>query len=165
MAERKVAERNSDDSPKPERAGDSGSRSQSGLGRRIATVLVASGLTYLVTVGIVSVVPQVFWPEGDAIDPSITCAGGLRDLRDKLLAFAGEHVARGGSTDDTVEAFLAPWDRRYRGLEERCVGDEHDAWVLVGRLRERLQGTLARFDAQEGALARDMDRALARGAP
>lgn len=143
---------------KPETARESRARSPAGLGRRIATAVVVCGLAYLIIVGVASVVPQVFWPEKAVVDPSVTCADGLRDLRAELLAFAGEHVARGGSDDGrTVRNFLGPWDLRHRGLEERCAGDERDTWVLLGRMRERLQGTLERFDAEEGALARAVD--------
>jgi hypothetical protein len=143
---------------KPETPSESRARAQAGLGRRIATTVVVCGLAYLIIVGVASVVPQVFWPPKAAIDPAITCADGLRDLRAELLAFAGEHVTRGGSEDhETVRNFLGPWDLRHRGLEARCEGDERDAWVLLGRMRERLQGTLGRFDAEEGALARAVD--------
>jgi hypothetical protein len=143
---------------KPETSSESRARSQAGLGRRIATTVVVCGLAYLILVGIGSVVPQVFWPAKATIDPAITCDEGLRDLRAELLAFAGEHVARGGSADrDAVRNFLGPWDLRHRGLEARCEGDERDAWVLLGQMRERLQGTLYRFDAEEGALARAVD--------
>jgi len=140
---------------KPETAGETGARSQAGLGRRIATAVVVCALGYLVIVGVASVVPQVFWPARAEIDPSIGCAEGLSDLRSELLTFAGEHVARGGSArNGALEDFLGPWDLRHRGLEERCAGEQRDAWVLLGRMRERLQGTLERFDAEEGALAR-----------
>lgn len=157
-----MAERKSDDSPNPESAGDRRNRSQAGLGRRIATVVVGSALVYIVTVGVISVVPQVFWPETATLDPSITCAEGLRDLRAELLTFAGEHVANGGSErdDEVVDRFLRPWDLRHRGLEARCTGEERNTWELLGRMRQRLESTLARFDAEEGALARAVDHDL-----
>lgn len=156
-----MAERKSDDSPNPESTGDRRSRSQAGLGRRIATIVVSSALVYIVTVGVISVVPQAFWPEAATLDPSITCAEGLRDLRAELLAFAGEHVASGGSErGEVVDRFLRPWDLRHRGLEGRCTGEAHHTWELLGRMRQRLESTLARFDAEEGALARAVDQTL-----
>lgn len=134
------------------------------LGRRLAIGLVASLLLYLIGVGLVSVIPQVFWPEAAEIDASVRCADGLRDLRAELLAFAGEHVAAGGSErPGRVRDYLARWDLRHRGLEARCTGaGEDEAWVALGRMRERLQGTLERFDENEGALARSVDSTLAR---
>src|SRR5690606_10227867 len=117
--------------------------------------VVVFALAYLVIVGVISVVPQVFWPTRAEIDPSVGCAEGVRELQDELLTFAGDHVAKGGSAEGgTVRDFLASWDLRYRGLEDRCAGDERRAWKLLGRMRERLQGTLERFDEEEGALAR-----------
>ncbi len=152
-----MAERKRDTQERSGESAESRRRSRS-LGRRLATGLVVCGLLYLIGVGLLSVIPQVFWPEAAEVDPSISCADGLRDLRAELLAFAGEHVARGGSDDrETVRNFLGPWDLRHRGLEERCEGDERDAWVRLGQMRERLQGTLYRFDAEEGALARAVD--------
>lgn len=134
------------------------------LGRRIAIGLVASSLAYLIGVGLISVVPQVFWPEAAEVDASVRCVDGLRELRRELLAFAGEHVAAGGSEQPRrVRDFLARWDLRHRGLEARCTSEaESDAWVALARMRERLQGTLERFDQNEGALARSVDSTLAR---
>jgi hypothetical protein len=55
---------------------------------------------------------------------------------------------------------LIDWDARHAALEARCGGQGHDAWVLLGRLRQRLESTLVRFDEEEGSLARDVDSAL-----
>lgn len=160
-----MAEQKRDTQKRPSESAESRRRSRS-LGRRIATGLVVCGLVYLIGVGFVSVIPQVFWPEGADIDPAIGCADGLRDLRGELLAFAGEHVAAGGSDQPSrVRGYLQRWDLRHRGLEARCQSaDESDAWVRLGRMRERLQGTLERFDEEEGALARHVDSTLARHA-
>lgn len=146
------------------REGVESRRRSRSLGRRLATILVVCGLVYLIGVGFVSVIPQVFWPEAAEVDPSISCADGLRDLRAELLGWAGEHVASGGAEDPgPARARLSRWDLRHRGLETRCAAaGEEDAWVLLARMRERLQGTLERFDDEEGALARHVDSTLTR---
>lgn len=133
------------------------------VARRIASLIVISGIVYLIGVGIVSVVPQVFWPEKGHVPAGVTCAAGLRELRAEMLARAGEHVASGGSDDARwMRPWLTRWDLRHRALEDRCTGDDREAWVLVARMRERMEGSLERFDEEEGELARQVDRALAR---
>ena len=135
------------------------------LGRGIASVVVLGFLLYLCGVGLYSVVPQVFWPEPGTVDPSVTCVAGLTDLRGDLFAQAGERVASAGGDQASLESWLHGWDRRHLALEARCAGGEHDAWELLGRTRQRLEGTLERFDATEGVLAREMDHTLTRTAP
>ena len=133
------------------------------LGRRLALAGVVAPLAYLIVVGLASVVPQVFWPPRGDVDPSISCADGLRSLRGELLSRAGERVAAGGGTDgEALRRWLRRWDLSHRALEARCTGPERRAWRLLGQLRQRLQGTLERFDAEEGELARALDHSLAR---
>lgn len=129
----------------------------------IATVVVVAGLVYIIGVGFISVIPQVFWPEAADTDPAISCAEGLRGLRGELLARAGDHVREGGAEQPrSLRPFLNDWDLRHRGLERRCQGAGHDAWVRLGQMRGRLQATLERFDGEEGALARQLESTLAR---
>lgn len=143
------------------RDGREGSRS---VGRAIATTLVVALLAYLVGVGFYSVVPALFWPETDDVAGDPTCVEGLGDLRAELFARAGERVASGGGDRDALRSWLQGWDRRHLALEARCE-DRHDSWRLLGRLRQRVQGTLDRFDAHERELARDLDHTLAQGTP
>jgi hypothetical protein len=132
------------------------------LSRRIATLIVILGIVYLIGVAVISVVPQVFWPRAGRVDPEVTCTEGLRDLRAQMLARAGEHVASGGSEDDAwMRPWLARWDLQHRGLEDRCQGEDRETWVRLAQMRERMEGSLERFDDEEGELAREVDRALA----
>lgn len=135
------------------------------LGRGIASVVVLGGLLYLCGVGLYSVIPQVFWPEAGTVDESVSCVAGLTDLRGELFAGAGDRVANAGGDRASLESWLHGWDRRHLALEARCAGEEHDAWELLGRTRQRLEGTLTRFDATEGVLAREMDHTLSRAVP
>jgi len=137
------------------------SRRSRSLGRGIATAVVVAGLVYLCFVGFYSVIPQVFWPERGEAPDGVSCAAGLTDLRGELLARAGDRVASGGGDQASLTTWLDGWDRRHLALEARCDGERHDAWQVLGRLRQRLQGTLERFDAEEGGFARDMDSRLA----
>jgi hypothetical protein len=124
---------------------------------------VVLGLVYIVGVGFVSVIPQVFWPATAEVDPSVSCAEGLRTLQGELLARAADHVGRGGAEEPrSLRPYLEQWDRRHAALEPRCEGDAADAWVRLAQMRGRLQATLERFDAEEGALARDVQSTLAR---
>ena len=134
------------------------------LGRRLAIGITVAALGYLCLSGLVSVVPMLFWPERPALDPSVTCDAGLAELRTELFEHAGEHVRAGhsvaGDADDTLTPFLNDWDRRHLALEERCSGD--DRWSLLARVRQRLEGTLERFDDNEAELDLDIER-LTRG--
>jgi len=129
------------------------------LGRTIATVIVASGIAYLLGVGLLSVIPQIFYPAQADLPEDLSCGEGLDELRAELLDRAGERVAAGGSDTRDLRAWLVDWDARYHGLESRCDGDQYQRWTLVGRLRRRIEGTLERFDREDGALARATKRA------
>ncbi len=124
-------------------------------GRAIATTVVAGGILYLIGVGFYSVIPQIFDPPTAELPEELTCADGVDDLRDELLTRAGARVSAGGEADPTsLRAWLRGWDGRYHALEARCGAAEHERWSLLGRLRRRLQGTLERFDRDDGEIAR-----------
>lgn len=158
-----MAEERETDNARPDedRAARRDRRGRKSLGRRIATVVVSLAILYLVGVGLASVIPQVFWPDRVALDPSLTCAEGLREMRAELLARSSDRVASLGAQED-LTPFFARWDERHVALEPRCSGSELDAWELLGRLRQRVDDTLERVDDEEGDLARRMDNTLAR---
>lgn len=134
-----------------------------GIYRRIVTVLMASVIVYLCGVGLYSVVPQVFYPQTAEIPADLTCRDGLGRLRAELLTYSADRIRLPSDTEAApVAAFFAEWDPRYMGLESRCASDsEAEAWELLGRLRQRVEGTLERYDREEGELARAMDSTLA----
>ena len=79
----------------------------------------------------------------------------------ELLQTAGHRVERAGAPSlPDLHDWLRDWDRRHVALEGRCSSElERERWSLLGRLRHRLQGTLERFEREEGVLARAMNRA------
>ncbi|MEZ4336952.1 MAG: hypothetical protein R3B82_10020 [Sandaracinaceae bacterium] len=119
--------------------------------------MIAGGILYLIGVGFYSVVPQVFYPEAVDLPEDLSCSAGIDDLRDELMTHAGERVTAGGEADPTaLRTWLRTWDGRYHSLEARCDAGDHDRWSLLGRLRQRLQGTLERFDREDGEIARSI---------
>ncbi len=127
-------------------------------GRAIATTVIAGGILYLIGVGFYSVIPQIFFPPHAELPAGVTCAGGVDDLRDELMSFAGERVETGGDADPAaLRRWLRDWDGRYHALEARCDAHERPRWSLLGRLRRRLQGTLERYGREEGELARAIE--------
>ncbi|MFK7987809.1 MAG: hypothetical protein AB8I08_17460 [Sandaracinaceae bacterium] len=132
-----------------------GRRGKTGrLGRWIANSIVVAGLAYLILSGLFSVIPQIFWPERAELDSSVTCTEEVVNLRSELLAHFGERVSAGGHSTDDLTPWLRDWDQRHAALADRCDGAPSHS--LLGRLRERLESDLSRFEAGAG----DLDRAL-----
>ncbi len=132
-----------------------------GLYRRVAGAFFASAIVYLIAVGLFSVIPQIFWPEHSELPEDVTCRAGLDELRGELLGYSAARVR--DPADQTAPApFFVGWDDRHVALMARCApGEERDAWELLGRMRQRVQGTLERYDREEAELARAMDSTLA----
>ncbi|MBX3272146.1 MAG: hypothetical protein KF729_17910 [Sandaracinaceae bacterium] len=117
--------------------------------------MVAGGILYLIGVGFYSVIPRVFSPPASELPASVTCARGVETLRVELLDRAAERVRTGGEADPSaLRRWLRDWDGRYHALAPRCGAGEQARWALLGRLRYRLQGTLERYDREDGELAR-----------
>ncbi len=151
------------DTTDPPSAGRSPRGRSRSVGRAIATGIVVLGLVYIVGVGFISVIPQVFWPEAAPLEPGVSCTDGLRALKGELLDRAAARVGRTDTEEPSdLRPYLEAWDRRHAALEPRCGGEGERAWVQLAQMRGRLQATLERFDAEEGALARDVESTLAR---
>lgn len=120
-------------------------------------------IIYLCGVGLYSVVPQVFYPQPAEIPEDLTCRDGLGRLRAELLTYSADRIRLPSNSEAAPPGdFFAEWDPRHVALESRCTtGTEGEAWELLGRLRQRVQGTLERYDREEGELARAMDSTLA----
>jgi hypothetical protein len=134
-------------------------------GRRVALILVWTVMIYAATAGFASILPQVFRPEPsawavEAVPPS--CAQGLRDLQDELLARASRHVsAAGAEGPPNPDPWLAAWDDRHLALDPHCQTDsERRAHKDMGRLRHHIGTLLRKFDREHGRMARSLDRQI-----
>lgn len=116
---------------------------------------------WLVFVGLASIIPQIFWPEGIA-DNAGGCAPALLTLEHDLLTHVGEALQEVPlvATQDEISPWLAEWDQRYAGVRNQCTAALHPAWVELGRLRHGLSGLLERFDREQLPRIRTIERAL-----
>ncbi len=123
------------------------------IGRRVALGIYFVGITYMVVVGMHSVVRQVFWPELPAAaaqaPADLDCEAELEALRVDLLTHAAAHVERGGGA--ALEPWLGAWDERALVASTRCTN--HPATHPLESLRYRIETTLRRFDREEARLS------------
>lgn len=134
-------------------------------GRRVATAVVWAAMIYAAVAGLVSVIPQVFWPQPAAwarAEAPEGCVEGLRALQSSLMAQAADQVATGGRADtNALLRWLAGWDERYIALAPRCGADaEREAYDALGSLRHRMETFLHRYHREQGELARELDHQL-----
>lgn len=136
------------------------------LGRKIALAVYWALAVFLVAVGYLSVVPQVFWPKYPASAARAMpedCHQGVRLLRDELSARSADFARRGGiDGEDAIDRWLRSWDDRHHAMSPRCRGAEREAWREAARLRHRIDATLRRnhrdHAALTAALARELDQ-------
>ena len=145
--------------PESEAAARRGPKRAGRIGRRIALAVWAVGMLYIVVVGFVTVIPQVFLQEPPA-DPSGRLFDGDCDstataLSEGLLERAGEQVAEARPAA-TLTPYFRRWDQRFLAYRNHC-GETRRSRELA-RLRYRLETTLRRFDREEGAIVRRMDQ-------
>ncbi len=149
----------SDGAAEPEKQRGRGARRAGRLGRRVALILWAVGMLYMVVVGFVTVIPQVFFEEPEGVDAQAEFAAGdcgdtAERLTGMLLERGGEHVAEARPAG-TLGPFFRRWDARYFAYLRHCGESETSA--ELARLRYRLELTLRRFDREEGAIVRKLD--------
>lgn len=120
---------------------------------------------WLTTVGLSSIIPQIFWPNGDARSDAASCRPALRELRDELLARMSATIASASSENDRPEllAWFDRWDKRLYEARSACAADENDAWVELVRLRHGMQALVERFERDQAPRIERLDRLL--GAP
>jgi hypothetical protein len=114
---------------------------------------------WLVTVGLSSLVPQIFGPAFSAAHSDTSCAEDLHDLTRELLDRTGQYFkepprARG---QDTLEPFLIDFDRRLMHIKPACSQAERAAFTELSRLRHGLAGLVERFDREELPHLRNLD--------
>jgi len=139
-----------------------GARRAGRIGRRVALAVYWTLLLYLAVVGFYSVTPQVFAPDIDEdarTELPEACDPALRLLHEQLREHAARTMHRGHDERD----FWRRWDARYDALSVDCHGEP--TYGDVGQLRHRLQTTLQRFQREDGALSREVERLLAATGP
>lgn len=109
---------------------------------------------WLTTVGLSSIIPQIFWPGGAAQGARGACTPALRELRRELLARASEDIARASAADPAQRearlAWFESWDQRlFRTLPGCREQEERAAIAALGRLRHGLQALLERFQREQ----------------
>lgn len=124
------------------------------LGRRVAGGLYVVLCAYAIGAGLISVLPQIFWPaEAYGIAPADVaredCPPALRALRAELLDAAADAVRDPGG--GSMRPFLDGWDERHRALAPTC-GDL-PSYDLLARLRYGVEEHIQRFEAEEASLA------------
>ncbi|MDB4976086.1 MAG: hypothetical protein JWN48_4427 [Myxococcaceae bacterium] len=119
--------------------------------------------TWLATVGLSSIIPQIFWPAGDVHSSATSCGPALRELRTELLTRMSHSIAS-PSTETRHEDLLAwfeDWDKRLFVAKPACRDDERPAWRELTRLRHGMQGLIERFEREEAPHNQRLDQLLA----
>ncbi len=123
---------------------------------------------WIVGVGLASIIPEVFWPGGDASARAQgSCADTLRSLRSELLTRAGErmtHAPRPGEREE-LGIWLEAWDASLTGASPGCTVNEREAAGELARLRFGLSALIQRFDREQTPHIRKIDALLGMTAP
>jgi hypothetical protein len=127
-----------------------------GLGRRLAVGIYSIALAYLVIVGFASVIPQVFWPEGDA-SFDLECADGLQLLRHEVDELRLAYLSTHATDQSALRTSLEAWDLRLNELAKRC---DEDLVHLLNQYRHRVELGLQRYIREDAPLANRVTKAL-----
>ncbi len=122
---------------------------------------------WIVTVGLSSIIPAIFWPEAAAegrVDDT-SCGNALLELEGELLDHVGANMlrVRDKTQREELSRWLEAWDRRLVAMRPTCKAEEQTAWTELSRLRHGLRGLVDRFDREQAPRLRHID-ALLRGA-
>ncbi len=122
---------------------------------------------WIVTVGLASIIPEIFWPGGHASKGANgSCAEALRALESELMTRSSESVGRaaGAGERDELANWLEDWDRRLQGETTACTETERRAVAELSRLRFGMSGLIQRFDREQTPHIRKIDALLRRAA-
>ncbi len=101
---------------------------------------------WLITVGLSSIIPQIFSPVGDPAAEASSCAPALRALRAELLEHVGGSIADPKTSND---AWFGDWDQRFYRARPSCTEAERGAFTELNRLRYGLGALSDRFEREE----------------
>jgi hypothetical protein len=140
-------------------------RSQRSAGWYVGAAAFWLLAVWLITVGLASIIPQIFWPSGEAAAQG-SCAPSLRGLSEELLRQTSQSMAAAASHGDRekLEAWLADWDHRLLLARPTCNHQEQPAWAELLRLRHGMHALIERFDRDEAPRIRKLDALLSSGA-
>lgn len=116
---------------------------------------------WLITVGLSSIIPQIFQP-GGAPDGAGSCANELRRLKQELLERTSASMAAAPAPGerDALTQWLLAWDERMRVVRPTCNQRELSAWDDLSRLRHGMRSLVDRFDHEQAARVRRLDALL-----
>lgn len=117
---------------------------------------------WLVTVGLSSIIPQIFWPGGDVSNSASSCVPELRQLRRELLEHAKSHLLRTPQPSERSHrlAFFERWDKQLFHARPACHDDERDAWTELNRLRHGMHALIERFEREEAPRLERLEQLL-----
>jgi DNA-binding PadR family transcriptional regulator len=120
---------------------------------------------WLVTVGLSSIIPQIFWPSG-GVAVAGSCEPTLVKMERELLARASESMANAATPDERqeLEKWLRDWDHRLSLARPTCNQTEQPAWAELLRLRHGMHALVERFDREEAPCIRKLEALLSAGA-
>ena len=122
---------------------------------------------WLATVGLSSLIPQIFGPPFHSARTGGSCAAELHDLTDDLLEHTSEWVkARPNqSARDTLTSYFSEFDRRLMQAKPSCTESERAAFTELSRLRHGVAGMLDRFEREELPHIRKLQAFFSPGRP
>jgi hypothetical protein len=143
--------------------GDTGNRRSAGWYAGAASFWLLAA--WLITVGLSSIIPQIFWPSGGA-SVSGSCEPALVKLQEELLTRASASMANapGPRDREELEKWLRDWDHRLSVARPTCNQTEQPAWAELLRLRHGMHGLVERFDREEAPRIRKLEALLSAGA-
>jgi hypothetical protein len=120
---------------------------------------------WLITVGLSSIIPQIFWPNGDVQSEASSCSPALRELQRELLSRTSERIARSStaavaSDREALLAWFEDWDQRLFQARNSCSEPERAAWTELGRLRHGMQALIERFEREEAPRIQRLEQLL-----
>jgi hypothetical protein len=115
---------------------------------------------WMITVGLSSIIPQIFPPR--ASGGGTRCTPALGELKDSLLERTSQSMSRAHSAAERAQLseWLLAWDGRMRAARPTCSKSELTAWDELSRLRHGMRGLVDRFDHEQAARVRALDALL-----
>ncbi len=114
---------------------------------------------WLITVGLSSIIPQIFWPAGDVRAEAGSCAPNLRQLRRELAEHMSDAFARAPGYA-AERAWFERWDGELARARPACQPSEREAFSELNRLRYGMQTLLERFEREQAPRMQRLDELL-----